>query len=219
MNEIAIIYDLDETILPASAVPDATFKPLFDAIRKANKGKISEKQLDKAFSEMKYLAIDVISENYGFTKAMDAAAKDVLCNSHYQLDLKPFDDYEAIKKIPGIKVLVTSGVINLQQAKIDALDIEKDFDEVVIDDLYAENRPGKKEIFARIADKYKLKPEQVWIVGDNPDSEITAGNELGMVTVLRINGEEKKVSGEPTFTISSFEELRKLVSESLKINS
>ena len=78
MNELAITYDLDETILPASAVPDSTFEPLFNAIRAASKGKINDKQLDKAFAEMKYLAIDVISENYGFTKAMDAAAKDVL---------------------------------------------------------------------------------------------------------------------------------------------
>jgi len=219
MNEIAIIYDLDETILPASAVPDSTFKPLFDAIREANKGKISDKQLDKAFAEMKYLAIDVISENYGFTKAMDAAAKDVLCNSNYELDLKPFEDYGAIKKIPGLKVLVTSGVVNLQQAKIDALEIAEDFDDIIIDDLYAQDRPGKKEIFSSIASKYQLKPEQVWIVGDNPDSEINAGNELGMITVLRVNPEEKKISGEPRFTISSFEELRKLVAESIKINS
>ena len=219
MNKLAIIYDLDETILPASAVPDSTFDPLFDAIRKANKGKVTDAKLDKAFSEMKYLAIDVISKKYGFSKAMDAAAKDVLCNSVYNLTLEPYEDYDTIKKIPGIKVLVTSGVVNLQQAKLDALEIEDDFDEVIIDDLYAENRPGKKEIFNSIAKKYKLQPEQVWIVGDNPDAEITAGNELGMITVLKINSEETKISGDPVFTISSFKELKKLVTESLKISS
>ena len=69
------------------------------------------------------------------------------CNSHYELALKPFEDYEAIKKIRGLKVLVTSGVVNLQQAKIDALKIAEDFDEIIIDDLYAQDRPGKKEIY------------------------------------------------------------------------
>jgi len=34
----------------------------------------------------------------------------------------------------------------------------------------------------------------------------------------RVNAEEKKISGESTFTISSFEELRKLVAETIKIN-
>lgn len=219
MKDIAIIYDLDETILPASAVPDSVFNPLFEALRKVNKGKVTDKKLEQALSEIKYLAIDVISEKYGFSKEMDAVAKDVLCNSNYSFQLKPFEDYDIIKKIPGVKILVTSGVTKLQQAKLDALEIEDDFDEVIIDDLYAENRPGKKEIFSNLARKYKLNPEQVWIVGDNPDAEITAGNELGMITVLRINGEETKISGEPTFTISSFEELKKLVTESLKIYS
>jgi FMN phosphatase YigB (HAD superfamily) len=219
MKNIAIIYDLDQTILPASAVPDSTFQPLFDAIRKANKGKVPDERLQEAFSELRYLAIDVISEKYGFSKEMDNAAKDALCNSDYKFDLEPFEDYDAIKSIPGIKVLVTSGVKKLQQAKLDALEIEDDFDEVIIDDLYAENRPGKKEIFSAIAAKYKLNPDQVWIVGDNPDAEITAGNELGMITVLRTGIEQTKISGEPMFTITSFYELKKIVTEFLKINS
>jgi putative hydrolase of the HAD superfamily len=219
MNKIAIIYDLDETILPASAVPDATFDPLFEAIKKANHGKVSDENLDKAFSEMKYLAIDVISDKYGFSKEMDDAAREVLCNSTYRFYLQPFEDYDVIKKIPGIKVLVTSGIVKLQQAKLDALEIEDDFDEVIIDDIYAENRPGKKEIFSRIAAKYDLNPDQVWIVGDNPDSEIAAGNELGMITVLRTKPEERKIKGEPVFTISSFYDLKKLVTDSLKINA
>ena len=112
----------------------------------------------------------------------------------------------------GFKILVTSGVVNLQQAKLDALGISDDFNEVIIDDLYKKNRPGKKDIFSGIASKYKLKPEQVWIVGDNPDAEITAGNELGMVTVLRINPGGKP-SAKATHTIHSFHELKDLVEE------
>ena len=219
MKDIAIVFDLDETILPASAVPDSAFEPLKEAIRKANNGKVDDKQLQKAFSEIKYLAIDVLSEKYGFSKAMDATAKDVLCNSDYNFDLTTYDDYPIVRQIQGIKVLVTSGVVNLQQAKIDALQIAGDFNEVIIDDLYAEDRAGKKKIFADIARKYELSPEQVWIVGDNPDAEINAGNELGMITVLRINSEDVKISGGASFTISSFGELKKLITESLKINS
>lgn len=219
MKDILIIFDLDETILPASSVPDSTFEPIMDAIRKANKGTITDKQLSKAFAEIKYLAIDVLSEKYGFSKAMDTAAKEALCNTEYNFELEPYQDYETIKKIPGIKVLVTSGVVKLQQAKLDALQIESDFNEVVIDDIYAAKRLGKKDLFSGIADKYKMQPDQVWIVGDNPDAEINAGNELGMITVLRVNDDQAEISGEPTFTISTFKELKKLITESLKINS
>jgi FMN phosphatase YigB (HAD superfamily) len=219
MKDIAIIFDLDETILPASAVPDSAFDPLKDAIRKANKGTITEKQLDKAFSEIKYLAIDVLSEKYGFSKAMDAAAKKELMEGHFSFELQTYDDYNQVKSIPGIKILVTSGVVNLQQAKLDALQIENDFAEVIIDDIYASDRPGKKEIFSYVAAKYNLVPQQIWIVGDNPQAEINAGNELGMITVLRVNGQETKITGEPAFTISSFKELKKIITESVKIGS
>jgi FMN phosphatase YigB (HAD superfamily) len=219
MNDIILIFDLDETILPASAVPDSAFDSLCDAIRKANKGTFPDKKLEKAFSEIKYLAIDVLSEKYGFSKAMDAAAKKVLTTYNFNFELETYPDYPVMRKLPGTKILVTSGVVNLQQAKLDALQIATDFDEVIIDDIFATDRPGKKEIFSAVAKKYKAEPEQVWIIGDNPDAEINAGNELGMITVLRVNGDETKIAGKPSFTISSFEELNTILTATQKINS
>jgi FMN phosphatase YigB (HAD superfamily) len=102
---------------------------------------------------------------------------------------------------------------------LDALQIATDFDEVIIDDIFATDRPGKKEIFSAVAKKYKAEPEQVWIIGDNPDAEINAGHELGMITVLRVNGDETKIAGKPSFTISSFEELNTILTATQKINS
>lgn len=213
MNDIAIIYDLDETILSDSTLPDSAFEPLKEALRKANQGTVPEDDLEKALAEIKWTAIDVLSKKYGFSEEMNEAAKEVQCNTAYHFELSPFKDYEVIKEIKGLKILVTSGVVNIQQAKIAALGIEHDFDEVIIDDLYKKNRPGKKEIFSGIAEKYKLKPAQVWIIGDNPDAEINAGNELGMVTVLRLNP-GAAASDKATYTITSFYDLQKLVENS-----
>lgn len=210
MNDIAIIYDLDETILSDSTLPDAAFEPLKEALRKANQGTVPDDDLEQALAEIKRTAIDVLSKKYGFNEKMNKAAKEVQCKTDYHFELSPFKDYEVIKEIKGFKILVTSGVVNLQQAKIDALGIEGDFDEVIIDDLYKKNRPGKKEIFSHIAEKYKLKPAQIWIVGDNPAAEISAGNELGMVTVLRLNPGAAP-SNKATHTITSFYDLQKLV--------
>jgi len=140
----------------------------------------------------------------------------------YDLDetiLPVFEDDDVIKTIPGIKILVTSKTNELQKAKLDALDLEADFDEIIMNEAYAENGPGKKEIFAGIATKYQLTTDHVWIIGDNPEGEIAAGNELGMITVLRTNTEKMKITGKPTFTISSFRELKMLVTDMLKINS
>lgn len=140
----------------------------------------------------------------------------------YDLDeniMPAFEDYDIIKNIPGIKILVTSKITQVQKAKLEALEIENDFDQIIIDRTETKDKPGKKEIFSGIAAKYNLNPKQVWIVSDNPDKEIAIGNELGMITVLRTQTDQIEIPGEPTFTISSFHDLKKIVTDALKINS
>jgi FMN phosphatase YigB (HAD superfamily) len=194
MKDFAIIYDLDQTILPASALPEETFFPIYDAVRAANQGTVPEEELETALKEMV------------------EAAKQAFLNNEYQFSLTPFDDYEVLKNIPGMRFLVTSGIPKLQQAKCDALSLEGDFTGIVVDDIYEENRPGKKKIFERIAQEHNLIPDMVWIVGDNPDSEITSGKELGMITVQIVRpGIEK--SDKATYVVSSFYELKDLITK------
>jgi len=216
MTNIALIFDLDETILPSGAVPDDTFNPLQNAIRNANEGALSDNDLEKAFEEMKRISIDVVAEEYGFSKKMNLAAKESLIKTDYQFQLSPFNDYKVIQELPGLKFLVTTGVTKFQQAKIDALNIQNHFEEVIIDDIYQPERLGKKKIFSRIAHKYQLTPEQVWIIGDNPDSEIKAGIELGMNTVQRLS-KGMKVSENANYTISSFYELKEILNNKLPL--
>jgi putative hydrolase of the HAD superfamily len=210
MEKIAIIFDLDETILPAQAVPDDTFDPLIAAIREANHGDVNEQDLDQAFQKMKRISIDVVAKEYGFTEAMVEAAKKSLTSTDYDMSLYYFEDYSEVAKLPGIKCLVTTGVTKFQQAKIDALGIKDDFDEIMIDDIYDQDRLGKKQIFANLADRFQLRPKQVWIVGDNPDAEIIAGKELGMVTVQRVSDRKQK-SVHADYAIESFSELKALL--------
>lgn len=185
MKEAALIFDLDGTLISATAVPDEAFSDLILAIETANRGAVPKDVLKQAFKEIKRTAIDTLAQKYKFSEAMVQAAREVLTTSSYDFELVPFPDYPVLRDLPGKKILVTSGVVNLQQAKIDTLSLARDFDEIVIDDIYAEVRAGKKEIFADLAKRYHLDPGSVWIVGDNPDSEIRSGNELGMVTVQR----------------------------------
>ena len=210
MKNIAVIYDLDNTIFPTQSIPETTFQPVFDAIKKANEGLLSKSCLEKAFIDLWHRPIDVVATEYGFSDQMIAAGKSALINTDYKFTLSPFDDFQVIKKIPGKRILVTTGITKLQQAKINSLFKAGDFDEVIIDDPYQNNRLGKEKIFASIAERLQLCPEQVWVIGDNPDSEIAAGNALGMVTVqilrpgiVRSNGAEH--------VITSFYELKDLV--------
>ena len=53
----------------------------------------------------------------------------------------------------------------------------------MIDAIDEDDRKGKQGIFASILETGQLRPEEVIVVGDNPDSEIEAGNKLGIRTV------------------------------------
>eukprot|EP01133_Synstelium_polycarpum_P017555 gene17555-20947_t len=183
MKKIAVIYDLYQTILPTRSIPADTFQPVFEAIKAANKGDVQETVLEEAFEELWRKSMEVVAQEYNFSQAMFDAGKNALIHTDYQLVLKPFDDFEVIKEIPAKRFLVTTGLSKLQQAKINALFQPGDFEAVFIDDPYQENRLGKMTIFSQIAVQHQLTADQVWIVGDNPDAEIAAGNALGMKTV------------------------------------
>lgn len=210
MNDFAIIYDLDETILPASAVPDETFDSLFDAIREANKGSVPEDKLEEALKAMRRISVDVVAERYGFTVEMNEAAKHALLHTKYDFQLSTYDDFPVLKTIPGERYLVTTGVPNLQQAKVDALFEAGDFTEVFVDDIYHENRIGKQGLFKQIAEKSGLSPDKVWVVGDNPEAEIKAGNALGMNTV-HIARPGVDPSNKAKYQVRTFHELKSLV--------
>jgi len=210
MNNLAVIYDLDETILPASAVPDDTFNSLFEAIRNANDGTLDEDKLEEALKAMRRLSVDVVAADYGFSDAMNEAAKDALLHTKYELELSTYDDFPVIRTIPGKRYLVTTGVPNLQQAKVDSLFTQDDFDGVFVDDIYQESRVGKKGLFKQIAEDAGISATQVWIVGDNPNAEIKAGNELGMNTV-HIARPGVKPSNLAKYQVQTFEELKTLI--------
>jgi putative hydrolase of the HAD superfamily len=210
MNDLAIIYDLDETILPASAVPDETFATLFNAIRDANDGTLPDDKLEEALKSMRRISVDVVAADYGFSEEMNEAAKQALLHTKYDFQLSTYDDFPVLKTILGKRYLVTTGVPNLQQAKVDTLFTAGDFDDVFVDDIYHENRVGKKGLFKQIAEKTGLPVHRIWIVGDNPDSEIKAGNELGMNTV-HIARAGVEPSDAAKYQVRDFHELKSLI--------
>jgi putative hydrolase of the HAD superfamily len=51
-------------------------------------------------------------------------------------------------------------------------------------DAIEESRPkGKLHAFKAILEAHGFSPKEVLVVGDNPDSEIAVGNQLGMATI------------------------------------
>ncbi|MEO8335407.1 MAG: HAD family hydrolase [bacterium] len=97
--------------------------------------------------------------------------------------LQGYPDLGALHALAVKLFLVTSGFRRLQESKISALRISALFTEVHVDAIDEENRRGKRGIFAEILAVHQLLPTEVLVVGDNPHSEIEAGNQLGITTV------------------------------------
>lgn len=70
--------------------------------------------------------------------------------------------------------------------------------------------------FRSIMEQFKLKPEQILVVGDRITREITSGNKLGMKTCRILNGPEKNLipsnpSETPDYSIEKLSEIINLV--------
>jgi FMN phosphatase YigB (HAD superfamily) len=179
----AIIFDLDNCLSAADEVGRGLLEPVFDAIRQANKGALPGEALGRAFEDCWRHPLDWVAREYGFTDEMLAAGWEVAARTEVEAPMRGYPDLGALAELPAMLFLVTSGFRRLQDSKIRALQFESLFEGVHVDAIDEADRQGKEGLFREILKTYQLAPEEVLIVGDNPDSEIEAGNRLGLRTV------------------------------------
>ncbi len=181
----ALVFDLDNTIYPVSAIADNLFAKLF-AVLDEYSGIINMGDADrvsKIKEEMTRRPFQYIADKYELDKELNDKMVDTLRTMTYDLPMQPFDDYHHLKKIPLDKFLVTTGFVKLQMSKVIQLGIEQDFKEIIIVDPDVSNKT-KKDVFAEIMQKYNYQPADLLIIGDDPDSEIKAALTLGVDTFL-----------------------------------
>jgi putative hydrolase of the HAD superfamily len=124
--------------------------------------------------------------------------------------MRGYPDLGALKELDAKLFLVTSGFRRLQDSKIRALGFESWFEAVYVDAVDEADRIGKEGTFKEILKTYHLSPEEVLIVGDSPDSEIEAGNRLGMTTAQILRAGVPRGSN-ATHHIHSLSELKGLI--------
>ena len=182
----AAIFDLDNCLAAADEAGEALFAPAFEAMRAANKGRLSEGELDAAFADCWRLALDKVARKHGFPDEVYQAGYAVFNRLEVVHPLRGYGDLHVLRKLPWTRALVTSGFRRLQESKIAALGVRDAFEEVHVDAIDEGGR-GKEAIFRDILRKRRWDPAEVLAVGDNGESEIAAGSALGMPTaqVLR----------------------------------
>jgi FMN phosphatase YigB (HAD superfamily) len=206
----ALIFDLDNCLAAANEVGDQLVEPAFDAIRKANHGTLSEESLKEAFSDCWRHPLDWVATKYGFSPEMLAAGWKVFVTTEVKGPMYGYGDLGILSELPVQRFLVTSGFRLLQESKIRALGFERLFTAIRIDAIDEPDREGKQGLFDAILKTHELKPEEVLVVGDNPDSEIEAGNRLGIKTVQILRPGVPRCDN-ATFYIASLAELKKLI--------
>ena len=111
----------------------------------------------------------------------------------------------------GIKTaLITSGIFERQQKKIELLGLQDKFDLVLIHDV--EKDASKEEKFSSALQQLNLKPNTVAVVGDRIYSEIKIANKLGMASIRMLKGRFSSIKPrtdleEPDFEIKNIAEL------------
>ena len=209
----AIIFDLDSCLSPADEPGQQLFGPAFDAISKANYGSHSPSVLQGAFADMWRLPFDFVAEKYRFTPAMKEAGWKILSQLEVTTPMVGYGDLAALKELPVLKFIVTSGFRRLQESKIKALGIAPVCTAIYIDAIDEPGCRGKQRIFEEILHDHRLQPDQVLIVGDNHDSEIAAGVRLGIRTVQTLRPGVPR-SPAATYHIQTLHELKSLLGSS-----
>ena len=206
----ALIFDLDNCLAAANEVGEDVFEPAFEAMRNANRGTLTAEQLAEAFQDVWRHPLDFVASKFGFSQEMLAAGWKVFSQTVVETPMKGYGDLAVLRELPFDLYLVTSGFRGLQESKVKALQVADLFRAVEIDAIDEDDRKGKQGIFASILERKKLRPEEVIVVGDNPDSEIEAGNRLGIRTVQILRPGVSRADN-ATYYVETFGELKTLL--------
>ncbi len=201
-----IILDLDDTIFKTSTINRSIFDSAIHTIKGFYQN-ATKYNSDTIINELWERPIDVVFNTYSTPiEIREEVYVKISEINYHELEIKPFCDYSVIKEYGMKKLLVTTGLTEMQNAKIDALGIRNDFEAIFIDDPRTNPRINKFQIFEGILNRTGKKPDQVWVIGDNPESEIEAAHRLGINTIQR-KSETKRRSEIANYYIESFNEL------------
>ncbi len=179
----AVVLDLDNCLAAADEVGRELYESMFAAIRDANDGTVPEASLERALADAWRMPLDAVAWKYGFSAEMLAAGWEVGRQLTIAAPMQGYPDLPLLAELRVMQFVVTSGFRRLQESKVDALDLRGTVAGVYVDAIDEPGRKGKEKIFQEILERHRLHPGSVLVVGDTPESEIEAGNRLGIPTV------------------------------------
>lgn len=205
MNQL-LIFDLDDTLFETKSISKKSVKPIFDKFENLLIKRFGEVMTEKIVPELWKYPFDFVAQKYNFDNNLNSEFASLVNEYEYQLNIKTFEDFGIIQNLQQEKILVTTGFLKLQNAKIRDLGIEKEFGQIYIDNILDPKRIHKKGIFKNIILEKNINPNLIYVIGDNPNSELKAGFELNLNTiqVAKLGQEKSKYA---KHCITDFNEL------------
>lgn len=205
-----LLLDLDDTLFETRTIGKQPVAAILNKFKKSLQHTAYASEMAAIISDIWKYPFDDVAKTYGFDHSTRQKFTDAVNEQHFDLVLSTFPDYHILKQFPR-KILVTTGFSALQEAKISALGIREDFESIYIDEIDHPARMCKKGIFETIKDSYEGEVSSFYVIGDNPDSELSAGKALGMTTVQVAKlGQTRSPLAD--HLINSFDELTTIIS-------
>src|SRR3989344_5735179 len=168
-----IIFDLDRCVFDTDSMGIEVLNPVIDALKTADVNRFFSPDAEHIKDQLWKEKLEEVIVTNGIPPHIGKAMKKAYQKLKATHGIQPYEDIILLPYLNQKKILVTSGYEYFQRSKIQMLNISHYFDEIIIDAIDEKQR-GKKEIFNDLAKKYRRKPSQVAIIGDNPKSELKA---------------------------------------------
>ena len=201
-----LIFDLDDTIFETRSIGQHHVASILDTFKASISSCFRTDEVDLIISDLWKYPFDHVSEKYNLDNPIKKQFSNSINGLEYKLELKAFGDFELVRNIETKKILVTTGFKKLQLAKISALKLQDVFEEIYIDEIDSTDRIHKKGIFEQLVNSYEEEQFNYFVIGDNPQSELKAGYELGLTTVQVAKFSQPR-SPYATYYIENFRDL------------
>lgn len=203
----AIIYDLDHTLFDSKTIGRTISQAAFNILKETEL--ITEHNFTQLINDFFSISLNTFIKKH-LNEHSKKKFIQCLRNINSLPKLKTYSDAYIVPQIDTVNYLVTSGLKEFQNQKIDALGIRNWFTEIYIDDPITPKWENKEEIMRLILNRHNYNIADLLVVGDNSESEIKAGNNIGIETIqiLREGIEPSEIAN---YRIKNLNELKKYV--------
>ena len=221
----AIVFDLDDTLISEREYIRSGFKVVSEKIGKEYKLDINHvnELMYNLFNESSKNVFNKVLDKLNITYDFNYIKELINTYREHMPDINLYTDAKEILEYlysTDLKLgIITDGYKITQRNKLKVLDIEKNFDCVVVtDELGIEYWKPHRQSYDFIKEQLGLEYEEMVYIGDNIAKDFITANKLGMTTICIVREEgiycniQKEEGYKAKYKINNLNEIKRLLS-------